>query len=87
MKFRTIEPIKVNHDANMALAGFVAVDGKHCEGSGRPIGEMTCEPVYVSGTLTSATTSRSFMFSSIELTGKSARHCDFSKSFMLYRRR
>jgi hypothetical protein len=66
VKCRTIEPVMVYPD--MKIGGFVKVDGK--KGGSTWIGEMGGETVYVSEVVTSATTYRRVMFSSIELTGE-----------------
>jgi hypothetical protein len=82
VKCRTIEPVMVY--ADMRVAGFVKVDGKH--GGTTWIGKKGGETVYVSEVVTTATTYRTIMFSSIELTGEFI--ClTFNSSFITCRRR
>jgi hypothetical protein len=68
VKCRTINPITYVPHPDMKVAGFLEIDGK--PGGSMWVGKMGGETVYLSTVATSATTLRSIMFSSIELTGK-----------------
>jgi hypothetical protein len=68
VKCKNVHPITTNPTGNLRVAGFLKVDGKD-SGSAWLTG-IKGGSICVHEVLTSATTSRNIMFSSIELTGK-----------------
>ena len=66
MKCRTTDPIIGQPDTK--VVGCLMIDGKR--GGSMWVGKRGGETVYLSTVITSPTTRRSIMFSSIELTGK-----------------